>query len=219
MPLWGTVNLHASLIPQYRGSEPINWAIINGEQETGVTTFFLNHEIDKGDIIEQQRCAIDSEDNVGTLYERLMTMGRGLVLQTVERIAKGDVMPLEQSQVAEQELRIAPKIFKEDCQVNWSWSGQRIVNFVRGLSPYPATWSSLVRGDEQTTAKIFRVRFEPKELNTEVGSVTSDGLTYLKVACSDGWVSIKEVQLAGKKRMCIKDLLLGLRDVEEYKFG
>ena len=138
MPRLGTFNLHASLLPQYRGAAPINWAIINGETETGVTTFLLNHEIDKGGIIGQIRVPILPEDNVGTLYERLMTTGTSLVTETVDRIAAGEIRPVEQQHIDEATLRPAPKIFKEDCRIDWEKPGREIVNFVRGLSPYPA---------------------------------------------------------------------------------
>lgn len=138
MPRLGTFNLHASLLPQYRGAAPINWAVINGETETGVTTFLLNHEIDKGAIIAQVRVPILPKDNVGTMYDKLMHTGTALVTETVDRIAAGDVQPMEQTGIDESRLHPAPKIFKEDCRIDWSWEGRRIVNFVRGLSPYPA---------------------------------------------------------------------------------
>jgi len=135
MPRLGTFNLHASLLPQYRGAAPINWAVINGETETGVTTFLLNHEIDKGAIIAQVRVPILPEDNVGTMYDKLMHTGTALVTETVDRIAAGDIQPMEQTGIDESRLHPAPKIFKEDCRIDWSWEGRRIVNFVRGLSP------------------------------------------------------------------------------------
>ena len=138
MPRLGTFNLHASLLPQYRGAAPINWAIINGERETGVTTFLLNHEIDKGAILGQIRVPIGEEDTVGTMYEKLMQTGTGLVLETVERIAAGEVQPVEQQQIDDRTLKPAPKIFKEDCRIDWSQPGRRIIDFIRGLSPYPA---------------------------------------------------------------------------------
>ena len=219
MPRFGTFNLHASLLPQYRGAAPINWAIINGESETGVTTFLLNHEIDKGAIIGQLRTPIEAEDNVGTLYDRLMQMGTGLVVDSVERIAAGEVTPIEQPQ-EDDTLRPAPKIFKEDCAIDWSLEGRRIVDFVRGLSPYPAAWSRLMLdGKEHSTAKIFRASFEPCTTSKAVGSVLSDGRSYLKVVCGDGVVSIEEIQMAGKRRMAIRDLLLGLRNPEQYTFA
>lgn len=218
MPRFGTFNLHASLLPQYRGAAPINWAIINGDTETGVTTFLLNHEIDKGAIIGQIREPIHPSDNVGTLYDRLMNIGSSLVLDSVNRIAEGRVEAIEQPQ-SDENLRPAPKIFKDDCLVDWNKSGVDIVNFVRGLSPYPAAWSRMRRnGEDAGSAKIFEVHFESKCHNGEVGRVVSDGKKFLGVTCSDGIVYIDEVQIAGKKRMKIQDLLLGLRNVEEYTF-
>ncbi|MBQ9138883.1 MAG: methionyl-tRNA formyltransferase [Alistipes sp.] len=218
MPHFGTFNLHASLLPQYRGAAPINWAIINGDTETGVTTFLLNHEIDKGAIIGQVREAIAENDTVGTLYDRLMTVGADLVLDSVNRIAEGRVEAVEQPQ-SDDNLRPAPKIFKEDCLIDWSKSGVEITNFVRGLSPYPAAWSRLTKdGAETGSAKIFEVRFEPKSDTTEVGRVVTDGKKYMGVTCSDGVVYIEDIQIAGKKRLKIHELLLGFRGAEEYRF-
>ena len=218
MPRFGTFNLHASLLPQYRGAAPINWAIINGDTETGVTTFLLNHEIDKGAIIGQVREQIADNDTVGTLYDRLMTIGADLVLDSVNRIAEGNIAPIEQPQ-SDDNLRPAPKIFKDDCLIDWSKNGVDIVNFVRGLSPYPAAWSRLTKdGVEAGSAKIFEVHFESKNGITEVGRVVSDGKKYMGVTCADGIVYIDDIQIAGKKRLKIKELLLGFRGAEEYKF-
>ena len=209
MPKLGTFNLHASLLPEYRGAAPINWAIINGDTETGVTTFLLNHEIDKGAIIGQQRTAIGDEECVGELYDRLMTMGAELVVESVEKIASGDIAPIEQPQ-EDANLRPAPKIFKDMCVIDWNANGTQIVNFVRGLSPYPAAWSILKRGEEELSVKIFKAHFEEKAHSAEVGTIFTDNKTYIKVACADGLVAIEELQVAGKKRMAVRDLLLGL---------
>lgn len=217
MPKLGTFNLHASLLPHYRGAAPINWAIINGETQTGVTTFMLNHEIDKGGIIDQIRIPILPEDNIGSLYDKLMTIGTALVTSTVDKIATGDIHPIEQKNIDESTLKLAPKIFKEDCAINWSWSGQRIVNFVRGLSPYPAAWTTMQSADNEiSTAKIFAVHFEIGIHNEPYGTIESDNRTYIKTACADGWISIDQIQIAGKKRMSVKELLLGLRDINNY---
>lgn len=219
MPRLGTFNLHASLLPQYRGAAPINWAVINGETVTGVTTFMLNHRIDTGDIIGQVEVAIEPDENVGSLYGRLMNIGSGLVTETVEKIASGNVVPVVQSHIPDSELRPAPKIFKEDCVIDWSGEGRRIIDFIRGLSPYPAAWSPMYRdGAEVASAKIFAARFEPKAHGAQAGAVDTDGRTRLAVACADGWVSIEEIQLAGKRRMPVKELLLGLRDASHYTF-
>lgn len=220
MPRLGTFNLHASLLPQYRGAAPINWAIINGETETGVTTFLLNHEIDQGAILGQVRVPIGPEENVGTLYDRLMNLGPSLVVETVERLAAGDIKPLPQEHIDEPELKPAPKIFKDDCRIDWNWNGKRIVDFIRGLSPYPAAWSPMFRNGEVTnTAKIFSARFHNSLPLAAPGTVCTDWREELSVACADGWIRIGEIQLAGKRRMSVHDLLLGFRDIDSYRFG
>ena len=173
MPRFGTFNLHASLLPQYRGAAPINWAIINGDTETGVTTFLLNHEIDKGAIIGQVREQIADNDTVGSLYDRLMTIGADLVIDSVNRIAEGNITPIEQPQ-SDENLRPAPK--------------------------------------------IFEVHFEPKKGITECGRVVTDGKKYMGVTCADGIVYIDDIQIAGKKRLKIRELLLGFRSAEAYVF-
>lgn len=220
MPRLGTFNLHASLLPQYRGAAPINWAIINGERETGVTTFLLNHEIDKGAILAQARMPILPEDNVGTMYDKLMRRGTELVLDTVERLAAGDVTPVAQPEYDDGQLKPAPKLFKEDCRIDWSLPGRRIVDFVRGLSPYPAAWSGVVRDGESepaTSVKIFTARFEAARHGEQPGTLFSDGRT-LRVACVDGWIWLDELQMAGKKRLPVRELLLGWRDVNNCSF-
>lgn len=219
MPRLGTFNLHASLLPQYRGAAPINWAIINGESKTGVTTFLLNHEIDKGAILGQVEMPIQPEDNVGTLYDRLMTVGADLVVQTVERIAAGEITPVVQSD-EDTSLRPAPKIFKNDCLIDWTQSGKRIIDFIRGLSPYPAAWTELYREGSQMpqAAKIYSAAFEPAAHGEKPGSIESDGRTLLRVACADGWITLGEIQIAGKKRLAVRELLLGLRDLGRYRF-
>ena len=217
MPRYGTFNLHASLLPQYRGAAPINWAIINGEKETGITTFLLNHEIDKGAIIGQRKMPILEEDNIGTMYDKLMTEGCDLVVETVEKIATQDFTPIEQMHIDETTLKSAPKIFKEDCKIDWSWEGERIVNFVRGLSPYPAAWTPMyLNGEEKGSAKIFEVRFSPNKGNGNVGEIISDGKEQIAVVCADGLIEIRSMQMAGKKRMSNKELLLGFRNIEDY---
>ena len=215
-PRLGTFNLHASLLPQYRGAAPINRAIMNGEKVTGVTTFLLNPQIDEGAVLGQVEVAIEPTDNVGTLHDKLMTVGVDLVLDTVEKIAAGEVTPIEQSAMEEGELKPAPKIFKEDCHVDFSRSGEQIVNLVRGLSPYPAAWANL---SESLSAKIFEVAFEPQSVDAEVGTILSDDKRYIKVVCADGVIDIKELQLSGKRRMSAEELLRGFRNVCSYKFS
>ena len=219
MPRLGTFNLHASLLPEYRGAAPINWAIINGETRTGVTTFLLNHEIDKGAIIEQEAVDILAEDNIGTLYDKLMNIGSELVVKSVEKLASGDYTTVEQMHIDEATLKPAPKIFKEDGRVDWSKSGRDIVNLVRGLSPYPAAWTPILKGGEEVgSAKLFTVHFEADDKASEVGKPVTDGRSYLGVRCADGIVYIDELQMAGKRRMATKELLLGWRDAAEVSF-
>lgn len=220
MPKHGTFNLHASLLPEYRGAAPINWAIINGDKRTGVTTFLLNHEIDKGAIIGQEEVDILPEDNIGTLYDKLMNIGSGLVIETVERIASGDINPVEQMHIDESTLRLAPKIFKEDGRIDWSRKAEDIHNLVRGLSPYPAAWSPIFKGGEECgSVKIFTTRIELREMNVAPGTVDTDGRMELRVAALDGWVYIDELQLAGKRRMTTRELLLGWRDASAVTFA
>lgn len=203
MPLLGTFNLHASLLPQYRGAAPINWAIINGEKETGVTTFFLKHEIDTGSIIFQEKEPILESDDVGSLYERLMKKGSQLVLKTVKAIEAGDYPSLPQS--IDAETKHAPKIFKETCQINWNQSSQQIINFVRGLSPYPAAWTVL----SGKTYKIFKCQSVVDKRSSTVGQIETDNKTYLYVKALDGWISILEFQPEGKKRMTVEEFFRG----------
>ena len=206
MPRLGTFNLHASLLPQYRGAAPINWAVINGDKETGATTFMLKHEIDTGNLILQERIAIGADENVGSVHDRLMSLGKGLVLRTVDLIIdcenQGIALPTTpQSEVTE--LRPAPKIFKETCQIDFSKTGQEIHNFVRGLSPYPAAWCNLtLHGKEYENVKVYQVEYTAAKGNEDKEIV---------VPCADGYVRLLELQLPGKKRMDAKALLNGLK--------
>lgn len=218
MPKLGTFNLHASLLPEYRGAAPINWAIINGDTRTGVTTFLLNHEIDKGAIIEQREVGILAEDNIGTLYDKLMYVGAELVTLTVDRLASGNYTTIEQMHIDENTLRPAPKIFKDDCRIDWNNTAESIHNLVRGLSPYPAAWTPLYKGEEEYgSIKIFKTRYELGTTNATVGTIRTDSKSYIAIACSDGWLYIDDVQLAGKKRLATKELLLGWRDASEVR--
>lgn len=204
MPRHGTFNLHASLLPQYRGAAPINWAIINGEKETGVTTFFLRHDIDTGSIIFQDTEPIRDDDNVGSLYERLMEKGARLVLKTVQAIQAGSYPTLPQPESVE--IKRAPKIFRETCEIQWTQTSYEIRNFVRGLSPYPAAWTKL----DGKAYKIYNTSLVDKNDTTKApGEFVSDNKNYLYMKTKDGWVSIDELQPEGKKRMAISDFFRG----------
>ena len=210
MPPMGTFNLHGSLLPQYRGAAPINWAIINGEKETGVTTFFLQHEIDTGDLILQKKIAIHRTDNAETIHDQLMVLGAQTVVETVDCILDGTAPKMPQPEVAE--LKMAPKIFKETCKINWNSDCESIYNFVRGLSPYPTAWSELMNDNrEPIPMKIYAVTTEQTSHTYTHGTIITDGKKELKVACKDGFVSIQSLQLAGKKRMNSDEFLRGYK--------
>ena len=213
MPEMGTFNLHASLLPQYRGAAPINWAIINGEAETGVTTFFLQHEIDTGHVILQRKVEISPDDTVGDVHDRLMFLGADTVLDTVDLILKGQDNPIPQTQLIEADkitLKAAPKIFKETCQINWNQSAQAVHNFIRGLSPYPAAWSTLLDAQgEKRVVKIFQSRIVERPHDLAIGSILQEEKDELLVAVQGGFISIEVMQMPGKKRLPIADLLRG----------
>lgn len=207
MPPLGTFNLHASLLPRYRGAAPINWAVMNGDKETGVTTFFLKHEIDTGDVIQQRSCPIGRHDNVEVVYDRLMTMGADMVLETVDSIIAGTVKPIPQDQLltAGQQPTPAPKIFKDTCRIDWARPAEDLYNHIRGLSPYPAAWTALLdeTSKEITTLKVFETSEPLPFSNGEMplpGTLMADRKT-LRVACGDGWLELLSLQQSGKKRM------------------
>lgn len=211
MPPMGTFNLHASLLPQYRGAAPINWAVMNGDTETGITTFFLKHEIDTGEIIDQVRVPIADTDNVEAVYNRLMHLGGDLVVKTVESILAGTVKTTPQEALASGEvLRPAPKIFKDTCRIDWNKGVKGVYDFVRGLSPYPAAWTELKVGDSAPALlKIYETEKQFIHHEKATGTLDTDGKTYLRVAVPDGFVSLRSLQLAGKKRMDVTDFLRG----------
>ena len=211
MPRLGTFNLHASLLPQYRGAAPINWAVINGETETGITTFFLKHEIDTGEVIQQVRVPIADTDDVGMVHDRLMLLGGRLVTETVDAILDGTVKPIPQEQMqADAPLRPAPKIFKETCRIDWSRPVKQVYDFIRGLSPHPTAWTELHQeGQESVMLKVYETEKLPQMHNLPMGTVQTDGKTYLRVAVSDGFVGIRSLQLPGKKRLRVDELLRG----------
>jgi len=203
MPPKGTFNLHASLLPQYRGAAPINWAIINGEKETGVTTFFIEQQIDTGKIIHQQKIAIESNETAGTLHNKLMDLGADVILKTVNDIASKNITITEQDH--SKATQKAPKIFKEDCKIDWNNSTKKIDQFIRGLSPYPAAYTFL----NKLQLKIYEVETEIKTHDLEPGKYLSDNKSYLKFATNNGFIVVKQLQLQGKKQMDIKAFLNG----------
>lgn len=212
MPPLGTFNLHASLLPQYRGAAPINWAIINGEVQTGVTTFFLQHEIDTGNIIARRTIDISPTDNAETVHDRLMMLGAQLTTETVQAIINETLTTIPQEELAaNEELHPAPKIFKDTCRINWCQSAKRIYDFVRGLSPYPAAWTELHNGERTTAIKIFDAEMHIEPHTQVCGTMEKNDNDTLCVYCEDGYLSIKSLQPAGKKRMPIADFLRGFR--------
>lgn len=207
MPPKGTFNLHASLLPQYRGAAPINWSLINGEKITGVTTFMLNEHIDEGEILLQESTPITPYDNAESLHDRLAEMGCRLVVKTLDGLADGALEP--QPQPLFQELKPAPKIFKPDCAINWQQSGAHIVDFVRGLSPYPAATMQMLDDKKKIQQfKVYQVEFEPCG-NSHVGEIVTDQKSYQKIGVTDGFVKILSLQLSGKKRITIQEFLRG----------
>jgi methionyl-tRNA formyltransferase len=212
LPPLGTFNLHASLLPHYRGAAPINWAIINGEKETGVTTFFLTHEIDTGKIIAQERIPIEDTDNAGIIHDKLMRTGARLVVKTVDDIISDNIHPVEQEEIAsnEQVLKSAPKIFKETCRIDWHKPTKEIYDFIRGLSPYPAAWTELATQQGETlNLKVFVAEKVIESHNFPTGVIVTDGKKQLSVTASDGFIRLKDIQQAGKRRMSAEDFLRG----------
>lgn len=222
MPMHGTFNLHASLLPQYRGAAPINWAIINGEKETGVTTFFLKHEIDTGKIIFQEKTAISEDDTAKTVHDRLMRIGANLVTQTVDTLLNGTVDTTPQEDMIPQNgiLKSAPKIFKDTCRINWNENAETIHNFIRGLSPYPAAWTEIHRADakEPMAVKVFASQKEITSHHHPAGQLLTDNKTHIKIAVPDGYIAITDLQVAGKKPMKVSDFLNGYTFPKEGVF-
>lgn len=213
MPRLGTFNLHASLLPQYRGAAPINWAVINGDTETGITTFFLKHEIDTGEVIQQVRVPIADTDNVEVVHDKLMMLGGKLIVETVDAILAGTVKPIPQEEMAVVgELRPAPKIFKETCRIDWNQPVKRIYDFIRGLSPYPAAWTELINpSGEPVVVKIFESEKRIETHQLLPGTIVTDGKKSLKVAVTDGFIGILALQFPGKKRLRTEELLRGYK--------
>ncbi|WP_455628379.1 methionyl-tRNA formyltransferase [Parabacteroides chinchillae] len=219
MPRLGTFNLHASLLPQYRGAAPINWAVINGDNETGATTFFLTHEIDTGKIILQRRLPIADTDDVGTVHDSLMQMGAKLVTDTVDLLLAGkvDVVSQEDFYKDLSELRPAPKIFKDTCHINWNQPIKKIYDFIRGLSPYPAAWTELVAVDgSRQVLKIYQTEKRLINHDLPIGTISTDKKNYIDIAVEGGYLRLLSLQLAGKKRMNVTDFLNGNKQIGDY---
>ncbi len=211
MPAKGTINLHGSLLPQYRGAAPINWAVINGEIETGATTFFLKQEIDTGDILFAERLPISENDSAGDVHDKLMALGAMLLVKTVKAIESGNYTEIPQDQIINQpeaeNLKHAPKIFKDDCLINWAQPVKSIYNKIRGLSPYPTAYTVF----QGKILKIYRATYEEHIPEILPGGFLSDSKHFLKFACADGWIKIIDLQLEGKKRMGIEEFLRGVK--------
>ena len=229
MPKYGTFNLHAALLPQYRGAAPINWAVINGEKATGVTTFMIDDGMDTGKIIYREQCIIEPDDTVGDVHDKLMEIGSELVVQTVDDILNESIeLRVQKSFVQGSEiLKPAPKLTRELCHIDWNGKTRNIYNLIRGLSPYPAAFTELTKDDKVTQMKIFKTEKITGDAFTEMltacglssapaGTILSDGRNYLAITTADGAISVKELQLAGKKRMAVKDFLIGFREPMSY---
>lgn len=218
IPSHGTFNLHASLLPDYRGAAPINHVLINGEDKTGVTTFFLDERVDTGSIILQKETPISEQDDAGTLHDRLMMLGGDLVVETVEKIRTANYTSLPQNQLIPDDTspKRAPKIFKDDCRINWSKTSREIYNLIRGLSPYPAAWTSLIN-TESMTIKVYRASHQLATHSHSPGTLHTDDKSYLKVATQDGYIFLEKIQQAGKKKMPVEEFLKGFRNIRAYR--
>ncbi len=222
MPRFGTFNVHAALLPQYRGAAPINWAVINGETETGVTTFFLDHDIDTGRIIMQKSFAIPDDADVEYVYDGLMHLGADIATETIDRLIASDgnveSMPQEGMISTDTVLHNAPKIFKETCRINFDQSAKKVYDFIRGLSPYPGAWTEIQKeGGKEQVLKIFKAtKTAQKVAGVAIGTLRVDG-KQLQIACADEWLQLDTIQISGKKRMEARDFLNGMRDIEQYK--
>ena len=209
MPEYGTFNLHASLLPQYRGAAPINWAVMNGETETGVSTFFIDEKIDTGEMIMQEKIAIDQNENAGSLHDKLMDTGAALVLKTLKALEEGPVETTSQKEAGE--LKTAHKLTRENTRLDWNKSIDELYNFIRGLSPFPTAWTTLVNGKEEQMLKIYSTEKEKVDHDLTIGEVIKEDKE-VKIAVAGGYIVLKEIQLPGKRKMMVKDLLNG------YKF-
>jgi len=214
MPPMGTFNLHASLLPQYRGAAPIHWAVINGETETGVTTFFLQHAIDTGDLLLQEKISIGPDESTGSVHDRLMELGASVVCRTVDAILAGTVKPVPQPEGA---LKAAPKLFRDNTRIDWSHQVDDLHNFIRGLSPFPVAWTEMQAADGSLTGmKVLEASSEKVLHDLKPGTLVSDGKTFLKVAAGDGFIVLERFQLAGRKTLKTDDFLRGFSGITEF---
>ncbi len=218
LPEYGTINLHASLLPKYRGAAPINWAIINGEKETGVTTFIIDRQIDTGNILLQEKVTIGSKEDAGELHDRLMKIGANLIVKTVNSISEGSIQPIPQdSQLADDKIKLAPKIFKEKCRINWSDTVDNIHNFIRGLSPYPAGWAEFISSENQYQIKIYKAEKVIINHSVPFGTIETDGKKILRIAANGGYIDVLSLQLAGKKQLQTPEFLRGFPEIEKFR--
>jgi methionyl-tRNA formyltransferase len=218
MPLYGTVNLHASLLPQYRGAAPINWAIINGEKQTGVTTFLIDSRIDTGKILFQEKINIGNSETAGELHDRLMSLGAGLVVKTVNSIAEGSIQSISQDTlIRDDKVKPAPKIFKENCRITWSDPVDSIYNFIRGLSPYPAAYTEFSSTKSKNQVKIFKAGKVIVRHSVPFGTIESNGKNILRIAAKGGYLDIMNLQQAGKRQLPVEEFLRGFPEIERYR--
>lgn len=219
LPSMGTFNLHGSLLPRYRGAAPLNWAIMNGDTESGVTTFLLKQEVDTGNILFSEKVPVSKDETVGELHDQLMVIGAALVMKTVDALAEGSAIPIPQAELEIEPERLhAPKIFKEDCRIDWTREALQNHNKIRGLSPYPTAWTELAApSKENISLKIFRTILEETVHPEEPGTILSDQKKWMKIACTNGFLSVTDLQLAGKKRMGIEEFIRGFPGVDAYK--
>lgn len=220
MPPMGTFNLHASLLPQYRGAAPLNWAVINGEKVTGITTFLLSHEIDTGQILFREETSIGDQETAGDLHDRLMVAGSRLVIKTVDALVSGSVTPVSQERILPEsfEIKHAPKLFREHMKIDWSKPAESVRNLIRGLSPHPAAWTTLVNRStgENLELKVFYAAHTDDAPGVP-GSLRSDGRDYIRVACGDGWLSLTDIRLEGKKRLTTREFLRGFSNTGNFE--
>ena len=220
VPALGTFNLHASLLPQYRGAAPLNWAIINGEKKTGVTTFLIDHQIDTGKILFREEISIGENETAGELHDRLMVAGAGLVIKTVDALAEGNIAATDQQEIGipVSDLRHAPKIFRDDCRIDWKKDSGTIRNLIRGLSPYPAAWTQLQHKQVDSTLllKIYFAINEFENHSFQPGTILTDLKTFLKIACTDGWILPLDLQAEGRRRMNVGEFLRGFQNLKDY---